>query len=248
RGGEQIALAEKLFNRMNMRPWHDHSQTDLAHNGHLYIVARSNPALYEFLSEEFTGRTTVVLDRRERRGVRGGDERRRQPVDADLSTWDLALTSTAAGGNRLRPLVSSIAAPHFLLPHTAGQMRRPTAGEHGACTSCGRMRAVQDDASCACSSWGMKCASRASSEMYSYRIECFPQPAAARSLRAPIQPGIEAMNGRRCCASQAPTSSSVAWLATLKLPIWTNGPGVAPGPRCATSGPSTRVSSAKIQA
>ena len=50
-----------------MRPWYDRSQIEERGNGHLYIVARSNPQLYEFLAHEFTGDRgiKVVLDRRE---------------------------------------------------------------------------------------------------------------------------------------------------------------------------------------
>ncbi len=100
RGEEQIALARLLFSQMQMQPWKDPSQPDADGNDHLYIVARSNPGLYEFLSQEFTGPRAmkVVLDRRERRGreVPGSDERRQQSmdVDVDLRTWEIALTST----------------------------------------------------------------------------------------------------------------------------------------------------------
>ena len=101
RAEEQIALAQQCFNRMNMRPWTGHAKTDPdTIDSHLYIVARSNPGLYEFLLREFPNRqaTKVVLDRREgrQREVGGSDERRKRPVDADLRTWDLALTSEQA--------------------------------------------------------------------------------------------------------------------------------------------------------
>jgi hypothetical protein len=98
RSDEQIALARQLFKQMNMRPWYDHSETDTRGIGHIYIVARSNPQLYEFLVQEFRGTQgiKVVLDRREQAqwDERDNDERRRQPpVDADLRAWELALTS-----------------------------------------------------------------------------------------------------------------------------------------------------------
>jgi class 3 adenylate cyclase/tetratricopeptide (TPR) repeat protein len=100
RGEEQIALARQLFERMNMHPWMDSWQAASGGSDHLYIVARSNPGLYEFLLQEFTGPrpVKVVLDRREGglREARGRDERRRRPVDSDLRAWELALAAPAA--------------------------------------------------------------------------------------------------------------------------------------------------------
>ena len=57
----------------------------MAELGHLFIVARSNPELYDFLTQELSGarRIRVLLDRRQ------GD--REEPVDQDLRTWGLAL-------------------------------------------------------------------------------------------------------------------------------------------------------------
>jgi tetratricopeptide (TPR) repeat protein len=95
RADQQTILARQLFKKMGMRPWYDQSQTGSREIGHLYIVARSNPQLYEFLTQEFSGARgiKIVLDRRERgqRGTGHGDDRRHQEVDADLRTWDLAL-------------------------------------------------------------------------------------------------------------------------------------------------------------
>jgi hypothetical protein len=86
---------------MDMRPWYDHARSDPGEIAHLYIVSRSNPQLYEFLAQEFAGARgiKVVLDRRERGqpDVRADEERRRQPVDADLHAWELALTSAFPG-------------------------------------------------------------------------------------------------------------------------------------------------------
>jgi hypothetical protein len=80
-----------------MRPWYDRSRAARGAMGHLYIVARSNPQLYEFLAHEFSGTRglKVVLDRREQRqgGAPDSEERRLQPVDQDLRAWDLALSS-----------------------------------------------------------------------------------------------------------------------------------------------------------
>ena len=53
--------------------------------GHLFIVARSNPELYDFLAQELSGarRIRVVLDRRQ--------DGRASAVDDDLQAWGLAL-------------------------------------------------------------------------------------------------------------------------------------------------------------
>jgi class 3 adenylate cyclase/tetratricopeptide (TPR) repeat protein len=97
RAEEQMGLGRQLVRRMNMRAWYDDSPTDPRENSHIYIVARSNPQLYEFLTQEFTGDQgiTVVLDRRERahRQITRDEERRLHPVDDDLRAWELALTS-----------------------------------------------------------------------------------------------------------------------------------------------------------
>jgi len=81
---------------LNMRPWYDRSQHDDKGNGHLYIVSRSNPRLYQFLAHEFPGDRgiRVVLDRREHTqwGVSRRDERRHFAVDEDLRAWELALS------------------------------------------------------------------------------------------------------------------------------------------------------------
>jgi tetratricopeptide (TPR) repeat protein len=97
RSQEPIALGRELLRQMNMRSWYDHASTNTRENDHLYIVARTNPQLYEFLAQEFPGDRgiKVVLDRRERAHREGSRdrERRLQPVDEDLRAWDLALTS-----------------------------------------------------------------------------------------------------------------------------------------------------------
>ena len=79
-----------------MRAWYDRSQSEDKRSGHLYIVSRSNPRLYEFLAQEFPGDRgiRVVLDRRGHAqwAVSRRDERRRFPVEDDLRAWELALT------------------------------------------------------------------------------------------------------------------------------------------------------------
>ena len=97
RAQEHIGRGQELLKQMQMRAWYDSSRTGSKDNAHLYIVARSNPQLYEFLTQEFTGERgiKVVLDRREhvQREVKGNQERRLHPVDEDLRAWELALTS-----------------------------------------------------------------------------------------------------------------------------------------------------------
>ena len=97
RAQEHIGRGQELLKQMQMRPWYDGSRAGAKDNAHLYIVARSNPQLYEFLTQEFTGERgiKVVLDRRERveREMNRNQERRLHAVDEDLRAWELALTS-----------------------------------------------------------------------------------------------------------------------------------------------------------
>jgi hypothetical protein len=90
-----LTRGQQLMKRMSMQPWYDRSQIEERGNGHLYIVARSNPQLYEFLAHEFTGDRgiKVVLDRREHAQwqMSRHEERRLHPVDDDLRAWELAL-------------------------------------------------------------------------------------------------------------------------------------------------------------
>jgi hypothetical protein len=92
---QHAGVGRQLLKKLDMRPWYDQSQRGAGDLGHVYIVARSNPQLYEFLTQEFSHAhgIKVVLDRRERGqgGADPGDDRRHQQVDADLRTWDLAL-------------------------------------------------------------------------------------------------------------------------------------------------------------
>lgn len=91
-----------LRRELGLRSWHERADTEIAPLGHLFIVARSNPDLYEFLAQDLAGapRIQVVLDQRrsERRhaGAAAGEERRhaeRRQVDVDdtLREWGLAV-------------------------------------------------------------------------------------------------------------------------------------------------------------
>jgi hypothetical protein len=70
----------------------------------LFIVARSNTELFEFLSQDLGGARDieVILDRRQvdRRSTRQGaepdrrrEQRRRVRLDDDLRNWQLAMTA-----------------------------------------------------------------------------------------------------------------------------------------------------------
>ncbi len=94
--------ADALLRELDMRAWQDQRETEVTELGHLFIVARSNTDLYDFLSEELSGaqRIKVILDRRhgERRQPAGLSaeerrqvERRRAEIDEDLRNWGLAV-------------------------------------------------------------------------------------------------------------------------------------------------------------
>jgi len=85
RAADHRARADRLAGALGLRRWRDRSESEVAELGHLFIVARSSPELYDFLAQELSGaqRIRVLLDRRQ-----GG---RAEPVDQDLQTWGLAL-------------------------------------------------------------------------------------------------------------------------------------------------------------
>ena len=87
-----------------MRFWHEESEREVTELGHLFIVARSHPDLYDFLSQELAGaaKIRVILDRRlrERRqeaeelmAERRLAERRREQIEQDLRDWGLAVAA-----------------------------------------------------------------------------------------------------------------------------------------------------------
>ena len=78
-------------------------------------------------------------------------------------------------------------------------------------------------------------------------VQGFAQPEMLTSLRAPTHPGIGAISGSRERAYHALSSSSFSRALMLNVPSWITGPGVIPGARCFTSGPSTRATSSKMQ-
>jgi class 3 adenylate cyclase/tetratricopeptide (TPR) repeat protein len=74
---DRLADALLLLHDMGMRPWLSSAVDELQTLGHLFIVARSKPALYDDLKRELAARpVTIILDRRE------GERRRRTQQDA----------------------------------------------------------------------------------------------------------------------------------------------------------------------
>ncbi len=105
--GKHRATADALLGELDMRSWRDRAETEVTELGHLFIVARSNTDLYDFLSQELSSarRIQVILDRRqaERRRQPGAlaeeqrrAERRHAQLDEDLRNWGLAVAARRA--------------------------------------------------------------------------------------------------------------------------------------------------------
>jgi hypothetical protein len=104
---EHCGAAEALLRELEMRSSQDQGETEVAELGHLFIVARSNTDLFDFLAQELSGarRISVILDRRqgERSAPTGPSaeersqaERRRAQIDEDLRHWGLAVAPRRA--------------------------------------------------------------------------------------------------------------------------------------------------------
>jgi len=102
------ALAEKLSSELGLDARPRQSAIGATERDHLFIVARSNPELYQFLSEELATaqRIKVILDRRQ--GERGrasraaGEadsrpERRQAQIGEDLRNWGMAVSALRRG-------------------------------------------------------------------------------------------------------------------------------------------------------
>ena len=79
RAEDHLATALGLLREMDMRFWLSRAAEELLHMGHLFVVARHNIQLYDYLKREYAGEpVTVILDRRhgQRREQRGGDRHR----------------------------------------------------------------------------------------------------------------------------------------------------------------------------
>ena len=74
---EHLGVAMQLLREMDIRFWAARAAEELMGLGHLFIVARHNVELYEYLKQEFAGEpVTVMLDRRE-------SDRRQQSAGSD---------------------------------------------------------------------------------------------------------------------------------------------------------------------
>ncbi len=96
------ALAQRIFDELDMRSAQEQAEKEVMELGHLFIVARSQADLYDFLSQELSGaeKIKVVLDRRrgdqrqrfeELTEERRRAERRREQLDQDLRDWGFAV-------------------------------------------------------------------------------------------------------------------------------------------------------------
>jgi hypothetical protein len=100
-----------LFREMDVPFWVKKCGEEMMQVGEIFIVARYNPQLYEYLQREFSGqdRVRIIMDRRvsERRQSRGAaaEERRqsdrRQHADVDTNLRErgfVILPSESVGG------------------------------------------------------------------------------------------------------------------------------------------------------
>jgi class 3 adenylate cyclase/tetratricopeptide (TPR) repeat protein len=102
------AQAQQTFDELNMRSGREQAERELTELGHLFIVARSQPDLYDFLAQELSGaeRIRVLLDRRrgeqrqrfeELTEERRRAERRREQLDQDLRDWGFGVAPRRPG-------------------------------------------------------------------------------------------------------------------------------------------------------
>ncbi|PYN75118.1 MAG: hypothetical protein DMD96_29030 [Candidatus Rokuibacteriota bacterium] len=102
------AQAQRIFDELDMRSWQEQAEKEVTELGHLFIVARSHPDLYDFLTQELSGaeKIKVLLDRRrgeqrqrleEMTEERRRAERRREQLDQDLRDWGFAVASRRLG-------------------------------------------------------------------------------------------------------------------------------------------------------
>jgi len=102
------ATAQRIIDELDMRSWQEQADQEVTELGHLFIVARSQPDLYDFLSQELVGaeKIRVLLDRRhgeQRRRLeemteeRRRAERRREQLDQDLRDWGVVVAPRRHG-------------------------------------------------------------------------------------------------------------------------------------------------------
>ena len=81
---EHLGEALGMLREMDIRFWSARTVEELMGLGDLFIVARNNVQLYEYLKQEFAGEpVTVLLDRRQGDGGRDGDGGGRPPREGD---------------------------------------------------------------------------------------------------------------------------------------------------------------------
>ena len=106
--GRYRAQAQQQFDELTMRSGREQAETEVTELGHLFIVARSQPDLYDFLAEELSGaeRIEVLFDRRrgeqrqrfeELTEERRRAERRREQLDQDLRDWGFGVAPRRLG-------------------------------------------------------------------------------------------------------------------------------------------------------
>jgi class 3 adenylate cyclase/tetratricopeptide (TPR) repeat protein len=100
--------AQQTFDELDMRSGREQAEREVTELGHLFIVARSQPDLYDFLAQELSGaeRIRVLFDRRrgeqrqrleELTEERRRAERRREQLDQDLRDWGFGVAPRRHG-------------------------------------------------------------------------------------------------------------------------------------------------------
>ena len=91
RAEDHLATALGLLREMDMRFWLSRAAEELLHLGHLFVVARHNIQLYDYLKREYAGEpVTVILDRRHgqrRERAEATASERRPPTGGASSAW-----------------------------------------------------------------------------------------------------------------------------------------------------------------
>jgi len=102
------AQAQRIFDELDMRSGREQAEKEVTELGHLFIVARSHPDLYDFLAQELSGaeRIRVLFDRRrgeqrhrleELTEERRRAERRREQLDQDIRDWGFGVAPRRVG-------------------------------------------------------------------------------------------------------------------------------------------------------
>jgi class 3 adenylate cyclase/tetratricopeptide (TPR) repeat protein len=105
---QRRALAQRTFDELDMRSGREQAEREVTELGHLFIVARSQPDLYDFLAQELSGaeKIRVLFDRRrgeqrqrfeEMTEERRRAERRREQLDQDLRDWGFGVAPRRLG-------------------------------------------------------------------------------------------------------------------------------------------------------